>query len=85
MAVASLVLGIVGLVFDLVSVGVFGWLGAILGIIGIILGALGRKKTPDKKGMATAGLVLSILALIFGLLLYLACVGIAAGIEQSIS
>jgi hypothetical protein len=85
MAVASLVLGIVGLVFSIVSVGVFGWIGAILGIIGIILGALGRKKTPDKKGIATAGLVLSILALVFGLLLYLACVGFAAGIEQSIS
>lgn len=70
MAVASLVLGIVGVVFGLIP-GV-GWLGVVLGIIGIILGALGRKD-PAKKGMATAGLVLSIIAVILGLIIYIAC------------
>ena len=55
-------------------------LGLILGIIGIVLGALGRKKHAK---CATGGLVLSILGLIFGLLLFLACaacVGAAASL-----
>ena len=74
MAVASLVLGIVGLVLSLVTT----WPGAILGIIGIILGALGRKD-PAKKGMATAGLVLSILAVVLGLIFWVACAACVGG------
>lgn len=73
MAVASLVLGIIALVISVFSGGALGWLGSIIGILGIILGALGRKN-PEKKGMATAGLVCSIIALSLGLLLYIACV-----------
>jgi len=71
MAVASLVLGIIALVVS-VFVPAFGWLAAIIGIIGIILGALGRKKA-EKKGVATAGLVMSIIAVALGLVLYIAC------------
>ena len=63
MAVASLVLGIISLVIGIFSSGLLGWLGAILAVIGIILGALGRKD-PAKKGMATAGLVCSIIGVI---------------------
>lgn len=72
MAVASLVLGILALVIS-VFIPAWGWLGAILGIVGIILGALG-KKDPAKKGMATAGLVMSIIAVAFGLIFWIACV-----------
>lgn len=68
MAVASLVLGIIGLVVSLFTT----WPGAILGLIAIILGALGRKD-PAKKGIATAGLVLGILAMVFGLAMLLIC------------
>lgn len=57
MAVASLVLGIVSVVGSFFG----GWalLGLIAGIVGIVLAVKG-KKIPAKKGMATAGLVLSI-------------------------
>lgn len=63
MAVASLVLGIISLVIGIFSAGSLGWLGAILAVVGIILGALGRKNL-EKKGMATAGLVCSIIGVI---------------------
>lgn len=65
-AVASLVLGIIGLCS--------GWLyglGCILGIIGVALSAKSKKETGGS-GMATAGLVLGILAIIFGAA-WLAC------------
>ena len=69
MAVASLVLGICSLVFPFIGLG---WLSMILGIVGIILGALGRKNA-EKKGMATAGIVMSIIAVALGLLMWIAC------------
>ncbi|MBP5593857.1 hypothetical protein [Pseudobutyrivibrio sp.] len=72
MGVASLVLGIISIVIGLFSGGVLGWLGAIIAIIGIVLGALG-KKNPESKGIATGGLVCSIIGLILCLLLYIAC------------
>lgn len=59
-AVGSLVLGIIGICT--------GWLyglGCILGIIGIAMSATAKKKNGGS-GMATAGLVLSILAVVFG-------------------
>lgn len=57
MAVASLVLGIVSVVGSFF--GAWALLGLIAGIVGIVLAVKG-KKIPAKKGMATAGLVLSI-------------------------
>lgn len=79
MGVASLVLGIIAVVIGLFTGGSFGWLGAILAIIGIILGALG-KKNPEKSGLATAGLVLSIIGLVLCLLLYIACIACVGGL-----
>lgn len=73
MGVASLVLGIISIVIGAFSAGTFGWLGAILGIVGIILGVLG-KKDPEKKGLATAGFVCSIIGTVLCLLLYIACI-----------
>ena len=90
MAVASLVLGIISLVIGIfslgllgwlgaiLSLGLLGWLGAILAVIGIILGALGRKD-PAKKGMATAGLVCSIIGAVFCLIRYIACAACVGG------
>lgn len=72
MAVASLVLGIIALVISLFSGGSLGWLGMIVGILGIIFGVIG-KKDEKQKGMATAGLVMSIIAVALGLILFLAC------------
>ncbi len=57
MGIASLVLGIIAVIIGLFSAGSLGWAGAIMAIIGIILGALGRKE-PEKSGIATAGMVL---------------------------
>lgn len=69
MAVASLVLGILSLVLPFVGLG---WVSVFTGIVGIILGALGRKDEA-KKGMATAGLVMSIISIALGLILAIAC------------
>lgn len=74
MAVASLVLGILSLLLSLsISWVGLGFIPAIVGIIGIILGVLARKKDDEKKGMATAGLVMSIIAVALGLITFLAC------------
>lgn len=83
MGVASLVLGIIAIVIGLFTAGSLGWLGAIIAIIGIVLGALG-KKNPEKSGIATAGLVLSIIGLILCLLLYIACAACIGGLASSL-
>lgn len=77
MAVASLVLGIISIVFSFF--GGVNLLGGILGIIGIILGALSRKDEA-KKGMGTAGLVCSIIGTILCLIFYIACVACLASL-----
>ena len=59
-AIASLVLGIVGTIVGVLWVPL---IGIICGIIGIVLGVSARKTTVEQKGMATAGLVLSIISL----------------------
>ena len=63
MAVASLVLGIVSIVFS--------FIGLIPGIVGLILGIVAKKKAPS--GMATAGLVCSIIGVAMTLLVIIAC------------
>lgn len=80
MAVASLVLGICSLVFPFIGLG---WLSCILGIIGTILGALARKNS-EKKGMATAGMVMSIISVALGLLMCLACATFLGGLASLI-
>lgn len=74
MAIGSLVLGIISLVTLFLPIG--GWFGAIVGIIGIITGNIGRKD-PEKKGMATAGLVCSIIGTILNLIFFIACIACA--------
>lgn len=78
MGIAALVLGIISTVWSC-----FGgtWISAIVGIVGIILGAVG-KKTGAK--CAVAGLVLSIIGTVLGLLLYIACVACAAGLSGAL-
>ena len=51
--------------------------------IGIVLGAVGRKNA-NKKGVATAGMVLSIIGTVLCLILYIACFACAAGIAGSL-
>jgi len=71
MAVASLVLGILSLLIGLFGSGLQ-WTGAILAIIGIILGA--KNNVPEQAGMAKAGKICSIIGLILCLLTFIACV-----------
>jgi len=78
MGVAALVLGIISLVIGVFSAGSLGWAGAIMAVVGIILGVLGRKNT-EKAGIATAGMVCSIIGLVLCLLLYIACVACIGG------
>ena len=80
MAVASLVLGIISLAIGLFSAGSLGWAGAIFAIVGIILGALGRKDEANKN-LATGGLVCSIIGLVLCLLMYIACVACIAALS----
>ena len=82
-AVASLVLGIIALVCVFFGYGAI--LGVILGIIGIILSISAKKENPS--GMATAGFVLSLIAVIIcviGFIACVACVGAigAAGVNE---
>ena len=60
-AVVALVLGIVSLVFDFI----FPWIGLIAGVVGIVFAVKGRK-IQAKKGMATGGLVCSIIGVCLG-------------------
>jgi hypothetical protein len=69
MAVASLVLGIVSLLFAFIVP--VGFIGILLGVTGIVLGALALKKEPS--GIATGGLVTSIVGASIALMLNLAC------------
>lgn len=78
MAIASLVLGIVSIVVSLFFSST-SWLGAVTGIIGIILGAMARKD-PAKKGLATAGLVCSIIGFVLSIIIFVACVACVGGI-----
>ncbi len=81
---ALLVLGIFGLLMSFwASVLVPAIVGIIVGIVGVILGVAARKEQPS--GMATAGLVLSIVALVLNVVFLVACaciigVGVASGI-----
>ena len=74
MAVAALVLGILGTLFSLT--GWFFWIGVPLSVIALILGIVGRKQAANEgrpTGMATAGLVLGIIGAALGLLVFVAC------------
>ena len=80
-ATASLVLGIIAVVFMF-----FGWsaiVSIVLSIIGIVMGVEARKELPpDQTSMATAGMTLSVIALVLSGIVFVACVicGAAAGI-----
>lgn len=77
-AVASLVLGIIAVVC--VFFGYVALLGVILGIIGLILGIQAKKQQPS--GMATAGVVLSIIAIAICTIVFLACVACVGALSS---
>ena len=70
-AIASLVLGIIAVVFWFF--GALSLISVVCGIIGIILSA-SAKKSGYTGGLATGGLVLSIIGLVGGAISFIACV-----------
>lgn len=83
MAVGSLVLGIVSLLMAFIIPGTK-TIGAIVGLVGIVLGVSGRKD-PEKHGLATAGMVCSIVGFIVCIISVIACAGVAGGIASMLN
>lgn len=55
--IASMVLGIVSLITWCC------WIGIATGVIGLILGIFSKKEKPENNGMATAGIIMSVIAI----------------------
>ena len=72
MSVASLVLGLVGTAITVFSYGTLGWIGTILGILGIIFGAIGKKSGFRVKA-ANIGLFFCVALLVLGTLMLYSC------------
>ena len=78
LAIASLVLGIVSILFCFMGLAVP--FGLIIGIVGIVLGVKSKKAAPS--GMATAGFVLSIIGtVICALFLFIFVILVGIGIS----
>lgn len=80
-ATASMVLGIIAVVFWF-----FGWgalVSIICGIVGLIL-ASNSKKAGFEGGTRTAGFVLSLIGLIGGGIVFMACVACAGAIGSAV-
>ena len=80
-AVTSLVLGIVAIVFSFIGLSIP--FGLIIGIVGIVLGIVAKKKNPT--GMATAGLVLSIIGTVLCAIVFIACMACVGAIGSAAS
>jgi hypothetical protein len=81
MAVAALVLGIIGTLFSLNWLTV--WVGGPMAIIALVLGILARKQLAAEgkpTGMATAGMVLGIVGTTVALLIFAVCASCAAAV-----
>lgn len=87
MGVASLVLGIVSIVFTFF--GPTAIIGFFIGIVGIVMGVLARKKAMEapegspeasKRGMATAGFVCSIIGTVLCGITFFACASLVGGL-----
>lgn len=81
LAIASLVSGIVSIVFSFIGLSIP--FGLIIGIVGIILGVMAKKKNPC--GMATAGLVLSIIGTVLCAIVFIACMACVGAIGSAAS
>ena len=77
------VLAIVGMILGIISIlaGCCGWYSLFLGIPGIICSILARKQ--GKSGMATAGIVCSVIGIILGILMTVMAVAIVGILGSS--
>lgn len=80
LAVASMVLGIVSIIFAFLFV----WVGLLAGIVGIVLAVMSRKN-PAKKGMGTAGLVCSIIGVAISGIMIACALCVIGTIDSAIS
>lgn len=84
LAIASLILGIVSLVLAAAC-----GAGALFGIIGVVLAVLGMNRAKALagmgRGMAIAGLILSILGIVLSIILYIVLFAIADNASDEIS
>jgi len=84
MGVAGLLLGIIGVVFGWIPV--WNYIVLPLSILGIVLSVIGRKKAAangKSGGVATAGLVFSIIGTVCSGIGVIACTLCAAGVAQN--
>ena len=75
LAVAGFVLSIVGVVFGMLS-GFFSILGLPISVVGLVLAVIGGKKLEangQPKGIATAGLVIGIIATVISGITFFTC------------
>lgn len=80
-AIASLVLGIVACVCVFMGYGAL--FGIALGVVGLIIGINAKKESPS--GMATAGIVLSAIAIALCAIGFIACVACAGCIAGTLA
>lgn len=74
-AISGFVMGIVGIVFGILS-GWFSVIGLPIAIIGLVLSVIGGKKlraAEQPAGIATAGLVIGIVAVVFTAIAFFTC------------
>jgi len=80
MAVASLVLGILGVVLGLVPFLFFVGIGCAA--VGLVLGAIALRRRP--RGKAIAGTILSAIGLAFGITMWQVCASLAADVSDGV-
>lgn len=81
MGIVSLICGIAGIILSFVP-NVSLWIAVAAGAVGIVLAAIGKKK--GEKGIATAGLVLSIIAVALAVLFIAVCAGAESAVENAL-
>jgi len=83
LSIAAMVCGIVGLVFSF-----FLWfIGLPTAVVGLVLAIIGKKKLSEvgaTSGMATAGLVTSIIALSLATIVTIVCLTVCSAVGQGI-
>ena len=68
-----MILSIIGLIWSFM--GILAWVGLFFAIPGLILSIIGKSKNAG--GMAMAGLIMSILAIVIGIIMTIACAACA--------